>query len=134
MQERLASWVGRVLTQVRVNAVSCVLDFWELDDNFSAWLYADEFQVGGSGDGSVEQRVRRTSSEGVTALHALLGREVTAAEVTEGRLRFAFTEGSEVFVAPHTSEQAWALTFEQGGSITCEAGGALGVRVGWPRR
>jgi hypothetical protein len=129
MHERLAEWVGRVLTQVRVNAVSCILDFQELEDDFSAWLYADEFRVGGSGGGSVDQRVRRTSSEAVIALHALLGREVTAAEVTEGNLRLAFVEGREVLVAPHASEQAWALSFEQGGSITCEAGGALSVRV-----
>jgi hypothetical protein len=128
-QERLGAWVGRALSQVRVSAVSLVLDFWELDDDFSAWLYADEIEVSGSGVNPVESRVRRTSSEAVVAMHALLGREVTAAEVTEGHLRLAFAEGAEVLVAPESNQQAWALTFEQGGSITCEADGALDVRV-----
>ena len=127
--ERLGAWVGRVLSQVRVSDVSLVLDFWELDDEFSAWLYADEIEVSGSGVNPVESRVRRTSSEAVVAMHALLGREVTAAEVAEGRLRLAFAEGAEVLVAPESNQQAWALTFEQGGSITCEADGALDVRV-----
>ena len=59
-QERLGAWVGRALSQVRVSAVSLVLDFWELDDDFSAWLYADEIEVSASGVNPVESRVRRT--------------------------------------------------------------------------
>lgn len=128
-QERLGAWVGRALTQVRVSAASLVLDFWELDDDCSAWLYADAIEVSGSGADRVELRVRRTSSEAIVALHSLLGGEVTAAEVTDGRLRLAFAAGAEVLVGPESHQQAWALTFEQGGSITCESGGALDVRV-----
>ena len=64
------------------------------------------------------------------ALRALLGRDVAAAEVTGGALRFAFAEGGEVVVEPAPDEQAWALTFEQGGSVTCEPGGVLDVRAG----
>ena len=36
-------------------------------------------------------------------MHALLGREVTAVEVTEGHLRLAFAEGAEVLVAPESN-------------------------------
>jgi hypothetical protein len=125
MQERLAAWPGRVLSQFRVTPISLILDFWELDDDCSAWLYAAELQVGLPPG----LRVRRGSSEAVVAMHALLGREVTAVEVAGGRLRLAFAEGSEVLVAPRPGEQAWALTFEQGGSITGESGGRLEV---WP--
>jgi len=118
--------VGRVLSQVRVSGVSLVLDFWELDDDISAWLYADEFEVRDPEVGPVG----RTSSEAVVALHALLGREVTSVELTESRLRLVFAQRAEVLVGPQQHQQAWALSFEQGGSITCEAGGALSLKFG----
>lgn len=126
VQERLAGWTGRVLSQFRVSSVSLILDFWEVDDDFTAWLYADEIQVDGLPLGP---RVGRTSSEAVGALHALLGREVSTPDVSGGRLRFAFREGLALRVDPQPDAQAWALAFEQGGSITCEPGGALDVRV-----
>lgn len=129
MQERLAAWAGRRLSQFRVSEASLILDFWELDDDYTAWLYADELQVTASGVAPVQPR-RRTGREAIVALHALLGREVAAAEVAGGALRLAFAEGGEVIVAPAPDEQAWALTFEQGGSVTCEPGGVLDVRPG----
>ena len=130
MQERLAAWAGRRLSQFRVSEASLSLDFWGLDDDYTAWLYADELQVTASGAAPVEPRLRRTGREAIVALHALLGRDVAAAEVTGGALRFAFAEGGEVVVEPAPDEQAWALTFEQGGSVTCEPGGVLDVRAG----
>ena len=44
MQERLAAWAGRRLSQFRVSEASLILDFRGLDDDYTAWLYADEFR------------------------------------------------------------------------------------------
>lgn len=90
--------------------MSVVLDFWELDDDFSAWLYAEVFEVRRSSGGPLF-RYRRTSSEAVAAVHALLGHGVTAVDVSGGRLSLAFAGGAEVLVRPLPDDQSWALSF-----------------------
>lgn len=127
-QERLTLWVGRSLSEVRISEVSLVLSFWEHDDNFSAWFYAEDIQVSSTGVDDGQLTLRRSSSDVLVALHALLGVSVVRIEVLGGRLRIAFEGGVEVLVEPQTHAQAWALAFEQGGSITCRPGGALDVR------
>lgn len=125
---RLRTWVGRSLSQIRVSDVSLVLDFWELDDDYYAWIYADMLYVRDSTEGPMHQ-LRRDSADALVALHALLGGEVAALDVSRGRLRIAFAQGHEVLVDPVLDDQAWALSFEAGGSITCAADGKVDVRM-----
>ena len=74
-------------------------------------------------------QLRRDSADALVALHALLGGEVAALDVSRGRLRIAFAQGHEVLVDPVLDDQAWALSFEAGGSITCAADGKVDVRM-----